>query len=44
MTAKSAAADGYTMLLNGNGTAISATLFKSLPYWSESPKARGTGA
>lgn len=26
------AADGYTMILAGNGTAISATLFKSLPY------------
>ena len=25
-------ADGYTMLLGGNGTAISQTLFKSLPY------------
>lgn len=25
-------ADGYTMLLSGNGTAISQTLFKSLPY------------
>jgi len=24
--------DGYTMLLTGNGTAISAALFKSLPY------------
>lgn len=27
-----APADGYTMILAGNGTAISATLFKSLPY------------
>ena len=27
-----APADGYTMVLAGNGTAISATLFKSLPY------------
>jgi tripartite-type tricarboxylate transporter receptor subunit TctC len=26
------AADGYTMILAGNGTAISASLFKSLPY------------
>ncbi len=26
------AADGYTMVLAGNGTAISASLFKSLPY------------
>jgi tripartite-type tricarboxylate transporter receptor subunit TctC len=26
------AADGYTMVLAGNGTAVSATLFKSLPY------------
>lgn len=32
MTVKAAAPDGYTMLLNGNGSAISASLFKSLPY------------
>ena len=25
-------ADGYTMLLTGSGTAVSASLFKSLPY------------
>ena len=30
--AMQSAADGYTMILAGNGTAISATLFKSLPY------------
>jgi tripartite-type tricarboxylate transporter receptor subunit TctC len=30
--ALAAPADGYTMLLGGNGTAISYTLFKSLPY------------
>ena len=30
--ALAAPADGYTMLLGGNGTAISQTLFKSLPY------------
>lgn len=27
-----ASADGYTILLAGNGTAVSASLFKSLPY------------
>lgn len=32
MTVKTAAADGYAMLLNGNGSAISASLFKQLPY------------
>ena len=30
--AMQSAADGYTMILAGNGTAISASLFKSLPY------------
>ncbi len=30
--AMQAPADGYTMVLAGNGTAISMTLFKSLPY------------
>ncbi|VCU68185.1 Tripartite tricarboxylate transporter family receptor [Pigmentiphaga humi] len=29
---KNAKPDGYTLLLNGNGSAISASLFKSLPY------------
>lgn len=28
----SSAADGYTLFIGGNGTAISETLFKSLPY------------
>ncbi len=32
MTVKTAAPDGYAMLLNGNGSAISASLFKQLPY------------
>jgi tripartite-type tricarboxylate transporter receptor subunit TctC len=32
MAAKSAAADGHTLLLNGNGSALSVSLFKSLPY------------
>ena len=32
MAALQAPADGYTMLLGGNGTAISHSLFKSLPY------------
>jgi tripartite-type tricarboxylate transporter receptor subunit TctC len=30
--AMNASADGYTMVLAGNGTAVSASLFKSLPY------------
>ena len=30
--ALAAAPDGYTLLLTGNGTAVSASLFKSLPY------------
>ena len=30
--AASAAADGYTLLMTGNNTAIAAALFKSLPY------------
>ncbi len=32
MAVKSSAADGYTMLLNGNGSALSVSLFKSLPF------------
>lgn len=32
MAAKSSAPDGYTLLLNGNGSALSVSLFKSLPY------------
>lgn len=32
MAAKSSAADGYALLLNGNGSALSVSLFKSLPY------------
>ena len=32
MTVKSATPDGYTLLLNGNGSALSASLFKSLPF------------
>ncbi len=31
-TAASAPADGYTLLMTGNNTAIAAALFKSLPY------------
>ena len=32
LAVKSSAADGYTMLLNGNGSALSVSLFKSLPF------------
>jgi tripartite-type tricarboxylate transporter receptor subunit TctC len=32
MAAKSSPPDGYTLLLNGNGSALSVSLFKSLPH------------
>lgn len=32
MAVKSSAADGYTLLTNGNGSALSVSLFKSLPF------------
>ena len=32
MAAKSSAPDGHTLLLNGNGSALSVSLFKSLPF------------
>ena len=32
LAAKSSKPDGYTLLMNGNGSALSVSLFKSLPY------------